>query len=138
VKLSEQACPNVRCRDYGRRGGKNLYVYTRYGRKHITLIGCRTCGKTFSELTGTPFWDSRLDWNTIALIYISLIEGRGIRGTARSYSVSKNTVKRYLKIAEDDPAAIEHFLQKRGFLKEARSPGLRRLISDRRMQSKRI
>jgi hypothetical protein len=87
---------------------------------------------------GTPFWDSRLDWNTIALIYVSLIEGRGIRGTARSYGLSKNTVKRYLKLAEDDPAAIEHLLQKRGFLKEARSAGLRRLISDRRVHSKRV
>ena len=138
MKLSEYACPNIRCPDYGRRGGKNLYIYTRYGRKHVHLIGCRTCGKTFSELKGSPFWDSRLDWNTIALIYMSLIEGRGIRGTAKSYGVSKNTVKRYLKIAEDDPVASEHFLQKRGFLKEARSQGLRRLISHRKLQAKRV
>jgi len=89
-------------------------------------------------LKGSPFWDSRLDWNTIALIYLGLIEGRGIRATAKSYGVSKNTVKRYLRIAEADPVVIERFLQQRGFLKEARSPGLRRLISDRKAPSKRV
>jgi len=138
VKLSDHACPNVRCPDYGRKGDKNLFIYTQYGRKHVHLIGCRTCGKTFSELKGSPFWDSRLDWNTIALIYLSLIEGRGIRATAKSYGVSKNTVKRYLKIAETDPGVVEQFLQQRGFLKEARSPGLRRLISDRKSPAKRL
>jgi hypothetical protein len=98
----------------------------------VQLIGCRTCGKTFSELQGSPFFDARLDWNTIALIYISLIEGRGIRGTARSYGISKNTVKRYLKLAEDNPTAIEHFLRQRGFIKEPRSKALRKLINHRK------
>ena len=134
MDLSEFACSNIRCSDYGKRGGNNLFVFTRYGRKRVHLIGCRTCGKTFSELKGSPFWDSRLDWSTIALIYLSLIDGRGIRGTARSYGISKNTVKRYLKIAESNPSAIEHFLQKRGLLKEAISPELRKLIDDRKSQ----
>jgi len=134
VRLSELSCPNPTCPDFGRKGGNNLYLYTRYGKKLIQLVGCRTCGKTFSELKGTPFYDSRLDWNTIALIYISLIEGRGIRGTARSYGVSKNTVKRYLKIAEDNPTAIEQFLLQRGFIQEARSQELRELIGNRKRQ----
>ena len=135
MNLSDLSCPNIRCSDYGKRGGNNLFVFTRYGRKRVHLIGCRNCGKTFSELKGSPFWDSRLDWNTIALIYLSLIDGRGIRGTARSYCVSKNTVKRYLKLAEDNPTAIEHFLQKRGLLKEAKSLELRRLIHDRKSRT---
>jgi transposase-like protein len=110
------ACPNPACADYAKVGNGNIALYTRYGRKQVRLLICNTCGKTFSELKGSPFWDSRLDWDTIEKIYKSLLEGQGIRATARIHNLSKNTVKRYLRLARKDFNVVEKFLNERGVL----------------------
>jgi transposase-like protein len=109
-------CPNPDCPNYNRHHAGNIALYTQYGRKQVRLLICRTCNKTFSELKGTPFWDSRLNWETIASIYQTLLDGKGIRATARLYGLSKNTVKRYLRLAKRDPATVEAFLLERGML----------------------
>ena len=116
MNMSDFACPNPSCADYGKRNAGNISLYTRYGRKHVRLLICKTCNKTFSELKGTPFWDSRLDWETIEKIYRSLLEGHGIRATARTHGLSKNTVKRYLRLANQDFSTVERFLADRGVL----------------------
>ncbi|MBI5059437.1 hypothetical protein HZB60_06620 [candidate division KSB1 bacterium] len=110
------ACPNPACSDFSKIGNGNISLYTRYGRKQVRLLICNTCGKTFSELKGSPFWDSRLDWDTIEKIYKSLLEGQGIRATARIHNLSKNTVKRYLRLAGKDFGVVERFLAERGVL----------------------
>ncbi len=109
-------CPNMACSDFGKRNQGNITLYTRYGRKQVRLLICTTCGKTFSELKGTPFWDSRLDWDTIEKIYKTLLDGQGIRATARIHGLSKNTVKRYLRLAKKDLTTVEKFLQDRGVI----------------------
>ena len=116
------SCPNVACSDHGKRNQGNITLYTRYGRKQVRLLICNTCGKTFSELKGTPFWDSRLDWETIEKIYRSLLEGQGIRATARIHGLSKNTVKRYLRLARTDLTTVEKFLVDRGILNGNTAP----------------
>ena len=126
------ACPNVACSDHGKHNLGNITLYTRYGRKQVRLLMCSTCGKTFSELKGTPFWDSRLDWDTIEKIYRSLLEGQGIRATARIHGLSKNTVKRYLRLAGRDLSTVEKFLQDRGVI-GANTAMLRDLL-DRHMR----
>ena len=83
MDIERFSCPNPACTDYGKLGSGNIALYTRYGRKQVRLLICNTCGKTFSELKGTPFWDSRLDWDTIEKIYRTLLDGQGIRATAR-------------------------------------------------------
>lgn len=110
------ACPNTICGDYGKTGRGNVGLYTRYGRKQVRLLICNTCGKTFSELKGSPFWDSRLDWDTIEKIYKTLLDGQGIRATARIHNLSKNTVKRYLRLAGRDFGVVEKFLSERGII----------------------
>ncbi|MBU1707918.1 hypothetical protein KKB28_08420 [bacterium] len=114
--LENFACPNPTCPDFSRTNTGNITLYTQYGRKQVRLLICKTCNKTFSELKGTPFWDSRLDWETIEDIYRSLIDGKGIRATARQYGLSKNTVKRYLRLAQKNPTTVEAFLLERGVL----------------------
>lgn len=110
------ACPNPSCPDCGKSGRGNIGLYTRYGRKQVRLLICNTCGKTFSELKGSPFWDSRLDWDTIEKIYKTLLDGQGIRATARIHNLSKNTVKRYLRLAGRDFGIVEKFLLERGII----------------------
>jgi hypothetical protein len=116
MELERFYCQNRMCPDYGKVGAGNIALYTRYGRKQVRLLICSTCGKTFSELKGSPFWDSRLDWETIEKIYRTLLEGNGIRATARLHGLSKNTVKRYLRLARKDMPTVEHFLQERGVI----------------------
>ena len=122
------SCPNRSCSEFGRIGVGNIALYTRYGRKQVRLLICNTCGKTFSELKGTPFWDSRLDWDTIEKIYRTLLEGQGIRATARLHKLSKNTVKRYLRLANKDFGTVEHFLEERGVLLAGNTSQLRDLV----------
>lgn len=116
MEFENFACRNPACPDFNRRNAGNIALYTQYGRKRVRLLICKTCNKTFSELKGTPFWDSRLDWETIESIYQSLLNGEGIRATARRYGLSKNTVKRYLRLAKRDPATVEAVLFERGIL----------------------
>jgi hypothetical protein len=116
MDMDHFSCPNPLCGEYGKAGAGNISLYTRYGRKQVRLLICNTCGKTFSELKGTPFWDSRLDWDTIEKIYRTLLDGQGIRATARIHGLSKNTVKRYLRLAKKDFHTVESFLQERGVL----------------------
>jgi hypothetical protein len=116
MEIERFSCPNAACADYSKAGNGNIALYTRYGRKQVRLLICNTCGKTFSELKGTLFWDSRLDWDTIEKIYRSLLEGQGIRATARIHNLSKNTVKRYLRLAKKDFGTVENFLQERGVI----------------------
>jgi transposase-like protein len=116
MDMDRFTCPNRSCQDYSKVGTGNIALYTRYGRKQVRLLICNTCGKTFSELKGPPFWDSRLDWDTIEKIYRTLLDGQGIRATARLHKLSKNTVKRYLRLADKDFGTVEHFLEERGVL----------------------
>jgi transposase-like protein len=129
MNLDNFSCPNPSCPDYEKSGAGNISLYTRYGRKHVRLLICKTCSKTFSELKGTPFWDSRLDWDTIEKIYRSLLDGEGIRATARMHGLSKNTVKRYLRLANQDFPIVQRFLEERGVIGE--NPRVLRELVDR-------
>ncbi|MCB9366726.1 MAG: IS1 family transposase [Calditrichaeota bacterium] len=139
MNLDNFSCQNPSCPDHNKTGAANINLYTRYGRKQVRLLICKTCGRTFSELKGTPFWDSRLDWDTIEKIYRSLLKGSGIRATAREFNLSKNTVKRYLRLANKDYQTVLNFLQERGVVSNGDSQ-LRELLnqfSSRRQASDR-
>lgn len=105
-------CPNGTCPDHGK--SEQVGIYTRYGRKQIRLLICRTCGKTYSETKGTPLWDARLDYLQIEYILASVVDGHGIRKIARGEGaetrgrgqLSKNTVKRFVKLAMQDPPTL--------------------------------
>jgi len=134
MDMEHFSCPNKSCAEFGKEGSGNIALYTRYGRKQVRLLICNTCGKTFSELKGTPFWDSRLDWDTIEKIYRTLLEGQGIRATARLHKLSKNTVKRYLRLAKKDFGTVEQFLEERGVLM-GNAEQLRDLVDTHSMRS---
>lgn len=111
------SCQNRGCPDYTLLGRGNINLYARYGRKEVRLFICSSCGSTFSELRGTPMWDSRLDFAQVAIIFTHLVDGCSIRGAARSENgngkmcMSKNTVKRYLRLAMLNPVEVWSFIQ---------------------------
>jgi len=115
MDLSNFTCPNDRCSDFGRSNAGNIALYTEYGKKQVRLLICHACHKTFSELKGTPFWDSRLDWEGIEWIYLQLLNGKSIHATERASRIesegrSKNTIKRYWKFPGKSQEAFQKFI----------------------------
>ena len=128
MSLDQFSCPNSSCPEFRSPETANINIHRRYGRKQVRLLICNSCGKTFSEFKGTPFWDSRLEWDTIEKIYRTLLDGQGIRATARLHNLSKNTVKRYLRLAGEHFLTIEEFLANRGGLPSTESNQFKALV----------
>jgi len=96
------SCQNKECDDFKKTGLGNISLVSLSGRKRLRLFVCANCGQYFSELKGSPLFDSRLDWVMLAKVYESLVNGVGIRATGRAVGVSKNTVKRYMRLARGE------------------------------------
>ena len=105
--LSRFCCLNPKCPDYGWRDAGNLSVCMRYGAKKQTgLLYCRTCKVRFSERKGTPLFGSQLSSAMVISILEHLVEGCGVRKTARLAGVNQNTVIRYSKLAGGHAKAL--------------------------------
>ena len=48
----EQFCPNIDCHARGKAGQGNVVIHSQKERRYK----CKTCGKTFSERTGTALY----------------------------------------------------------------------------------
>ena len=93
-------CWNNGCNQYGIRNAKNIFVRAWYGKNNdIRLLGCRECGKKFSERKGTIFSDSRLPKEKILSVMEHIAEGVGVRKTGRLTKVNRATVSRLTKLA---------------------------------------
>jgi hypothetical protein len=92
------ACPNPDCAAYGQRGAGNLRLHGWSGRGHrIRCLHCATCGIDFSERANTPLFGLRTPLPILVAIAEHLVEGTGVRATARLCKVSLNTVLRFTK-----------------------------------------
>jgi len=86
-------CPNESCKDYCKKGEGNIIFVWKYGKGDTqNLFKCITCSTKFSERKGTPFYGFNLEEEKILQVLKCLVEGNGIRATARITSVAKNTV----------------------------------------------
>ncbi len=109
--LSRFCCQNSTCPDYGKRGAGNLIVSMEFGQNtRLRLLLCRTCKARFSERKGTPFFQSHLPPEKVIEILEHILEGCGIRKTARLTGVSKDTVTRYSRLAGDHAKALHEEL----------------------------
>lgn len=104
-KYKDVPCPHGGCPLYGITPSRVDFLQ-RYGKKQTKLLQCHACGRAFSELKGSPLWDSRLTYEEMGRLLASLALGNGIRATARRHGMSKNTVKRYLRIARVNPELL--------------------------------
>jgi hypothetical protein len=92
------ACPNPACFVYGQRGAGNLRLHGWSGRgRRLRCLHCATCGTDFSERANTPLFGLRTPLPTLVAIAEHLVEGTGVRATARLCKVSLNTVLRFTK-----------------------------------------
>lgn len=105
-------CPNQDCKDYGKKGGENIALDRFYGKKNTALLKCKTCGTTFSENRGTPFFGLHTPKDTVLQCLAMLVERGSIRGTARAMGVSKDTVSRWLNRAAGHVEEVSRHLMK--------------------------
>jgi transposase-like protein len=97
--LKNFCCLNKKCPQYGIRGGENIRVRAKYGKKQTRLLYCAHCKQTFSERRGTVFFGSPLPDEKVVSILAHVNEGNGMRKTSRLEKVHHQTVIRYTKLA---------------------------------------
>jgi transposase-like protein len=87
-------CPNESCKCYGLRGQGNLVKAGKYQKDGIDrqMYKCKICQHRFSETRNTIFFRSRYSDETIHSIIRSVVEGNGVRATARMLGLSKDRV----------------------------------------------
>lgn len=104
-------CPNEPCSNYGKVGPDHQIIGAgRYGKHHTQLLKCKVCGKTFSQRRGTPLFDLKADEETFYRTIGCLVEGNGIRATARILGLDKDTVGSWLEKASRHTEAVSRYL----------------------------
>jgi transposase-like protein len=112
IDLTNQFCPNPKCKQYGIRGHGNITTSTRYGKNKTHLLRCRSCNQRFSENRNTVFMHSNYSRETIQRIILAVAECNSIRGTARILSLDKDGVNRIvLKAGEHCKQILEDLIR---------------------------
>jgi transposase-like protein len=98
--LARFCCQNPDCSRYGQRNAGNLSVCARYGKQdRFRLLYCNACKARFSERKGTALFHSNLPPQKAHDVLAHLLEGGGIRSTARLVGVHRDTVARLARMA---------------------------------------
>lgn len=112
-------CPNEDCRDYSKKGKGNIIFVWKYGKGDTqNLFNCITCRTKFSERRETPFYDFKLEEEKILQVLRCLVEGNGVRATARIVGVDKDTVTRIVRKFGAHMKAIHDYFVKDYHLEE--------------------
>lgn len=102
VPIERFFCHNSACPDHGKRGGGNVYFRGWSGRhKHIRMVYCRACKKSYSERKGTALERCQLPPDKVVAVLDHIREGAGVRATSRLTGVSRDAISRTLAKAGD-------------------------------------
>lgn len=111
VDLSQKACVNPLCQDYGKNERNNLQIRRVYGKLHDRLLlQCARCGKEFSETRGTAYLNVKKPLQTFFSVLLYLNHHDGIRDTALKIGVHRDTVMAYARRAARQCRRIEQRL----------------------------
>ena len=98
--LARFCCQNPDCSRHGQRDAGNLSVCARSGKQdQFRLLYCNACKARFSERKGTALFHSNLPPQKAHDVLAHLLEGGGIRSTARLVGVHRDTVARLARMA---------------------------------------
>lgn len=93
MDITDVWCPNPECPNYGIRNVLGHIVsYGSYGKHSCLLLRCRTCRTRFSERKQTVFYGLHTDEKTIERVVRCLVEGNGLRASARIMDLSRDAV----------------------------------------------
>ena len=120
-------CPNAACPDYGKlqsdQAQANLKKIGKTPRG-VQRYQCKTCGKTFTETTGTIFYRKHAPEHEILEVLALLAEGTRISTLSRVEGIKEDTILRWLREAARHADELEAVLMKDFQLKRAQLDGL--------------
>ena len=106
-------CPNEACKDYGklqdRQGHRNLQKFGRTARG-VQGYCCTSCGRTFTETTGTLFFRKHAPEKDILETLVLLAEGSRISSLSRAKGFKEDTILSWLRDAAKHAEQIEEIL----------------------------
>jgi transposase-like protein len=102
-------CPNEGCSDYGKTDPSNII---RYGTtaKGLQRYRCTTCGRTFSENTGTVFYNKHTPAREIIETLALVAEGSRVASLSRVKGFKEDTIRNWLRQAAAHAEQIEDVL----------------------------
>ncbi len=108
------ACPNRRCRHFGRRGQGNLKGNGRYRTQSgwVRKFVCHSCGGVFCDRTGTAFYDLRTAEARVLLALQLVLRGMSLRAVAGALEAKLDTVRFWLTQAAAHAAEVNAALLK--------------------------
>ena len=105
--LSELFCMNEGCPAFQKVGAGNIKVKGHTGKnRDILELLCSECGKAFSERKGTALFNVRLPIPKFLNVIAHVLEGNGVRGTARLVGCHRDTVVECLRRAGAHALAV--------------------------------
>jgi len=107
-------CPNEACPDYGKLQSGQQQNLEKYGktRKGVQRYRCQTCGKTFTETTGTIFFRKRTPEHEILETLVLLAEGSRISSLTRAKGHKEDTILAWLREAAQHAEQLQGVLMK--------------------------
>jgi transposase-like protein len=108
-------CPNDSCSDAGKTDEGNIVKYGTTA-KGLQRYRCKTCGKTFSENTGTIFYNNFYNKHTPAKEIIETLalvaEGSRVASLSRVKGYKEETIRNWLRQAAEHATQIENVLMR--------------------------
>ena len=120
-------CPNRACPDYGKlQSDQSQPNLKKLGKtkRGVQRYQCKTCGKTFTETTGTIFYRKHAQSDEILEVLALLAEGNRISTITRVKGIKEDTILRWLREAAHHAQELEAVLLKDFHLKRAQIDGL--------------
>jgi transposase-like protein len=124
---TKEFCPNRVCPDYGKRQSDQDHSNIKKlgkTRRGVQRYQCKTCGKTFTETTGTIFYRKHAQADEILEVLALLAEGNRISTITRVKGIKEDTILRWLREAAHHAEELEAVLMKDFRVKRAQIDGL--------------
>ena len=120
-------CPNQVCPDSGKlQDGQSVHNIIKAGKtkKGVQRYECLTCGKSFTETTGTIFFRKRTPQDEILEVLALLAEGNRISSLTRVKGFKEDTILTWLREAAEHAETVEDVLMKDFRVKRGQLDGL--------------
>jgi transposase-like protein len=102
-----QFCPNKDCRARGRARAENSVIHSQKEKRYR----CKTCGKTFSETTGSDVWVKK-DLALFVIVVTLLAYGCPVQAIVMAFGLDDETVRAWLKKAGQHCQGVhEHYME---------------------------
>ena len=107
-------CPNEACPDYGKLQNDQQKNLVKFGKTHrgVQRFRCQTCGRTFTETTGTIFYRKRTPEHEILETLALLAEGNRISSLSRVKGFKEDTILAWVRRAAQHAEALDEVLMK--------------------------